>query len=94
MLGILRTQSLVELAQLSLLLGDTARFLPPSLQQNPELVWDAHFPTEVGEAGILPELGEERMGLYRERPDVSLGRFIEGLEGIVYLAQRSVNENL
>src|SRR6267143_5672130 len=65
-----------------------------SLGSNPKLVWDAHFPAEIGEAGILPELCEERMGLYRERPDVSLGCFVEGLEGFVYLAERSVNENL
>ena len=64
------------------------------LAPDPRLVWDAHFPAEIGEAGILPEPGEERMGLYCERPDVSLACFVEGLEGFVYLAERSVNENL
>jgi len=31
-----------------------------------KLVWEAHFLAEIGEAGIFPELGEERMALHRE----------------------------
>ena len=64
------------------------------LAPDPRLVWDAHFPAEIGEAGIFPEVGKERMGLYRERPDVSLACFVESLERFVYLAERGVNENL
>ena len=64
------------------------------LATDPKLVWDAHFRAEIAEAGIFPELDEERMGLYRERPDVSLACFVEGLEGFFYLAERRVNENL
>ena len=68
--------------------------LAAHLAPDPRLVWDTHFPAEIGEARILPELGEERMGLYVERPDVSLACLVERLEGFIYLAERSVNENL
>jgi len=58
------------------------------------LVGDAHFFAKVAEAGISAEVCEDRMRLYREGPDVSLGCFVEGLEGFVDLAERSVNEDL
>jgi hypothetical protein len=92
LLGTLGTQSFVELVQL--LLPYEIRRRAAHLATDPKLVWNAHFLAEIGEAGILPEHGEERMGLYRERPDVSLGCFVESLEGVVYLAERCMNENL
>jgi hypothetical protein len=61
---------------------------------NRDSVCDVHFLAELDEAGIFSELGEERIGLYVKRPDVSHDCFVEGLESLIYLAECGVNENL
>ena len=68
--------------------------LPGYVATDPALVWQAHLLAELGEARILPEFCKERMGLDSERPNVSLSCSVERLEGLVYLAESSVNVDL